>query len=484
MPVTMTAAKSVTATFTLEQHLLKVIKGGTGSGTVVSTPAGINCGTECEASFDHGTSVTLKGTPAAGSQAATWSGCDSVNGSNECVVSVTAAKTVTATFALEQHLLKVTKDGTGSGTVTSAPAGINCGTECEATYAHGTAVTLKGAAGAGSKAVAWSGCDSVNGSNECLVTMTAAKAVTATFAVQGKNALSVTKGGNGSGTVVSTPAAVNCGPTCSAEYTEGTAVTLKGTADSGSEAVAWSGCDSVNGSNECLVTMTAAKSVTATFTLERHPLKVTKSGTGSGTVTSAPAGINCGTECEAAYAHGTAVTLKASLGAGTESMFWVGCDSVNGSNECLVTMNAAKTVRASFVTESEGGNPVDCTGAGITGAGSTLQGPAQSQIWGPRYHTLCPSLTVGYEAIGSGAGLSAWGFNGGSFDKTKAFIGSDDAPNAAQLKAAGTASGSNVLVVPVAQTAIGIVVNPPTNCEIEEITNKQLESIMRGNIKI
>ena len=46
------------------------------------------------------------------------------------------------------------------------------------------------------------------------------------------------------------------------------------------------------------------------------------------------------------------------------------------------------------------------------------------------------------------------------------------------------ASGTNVLVIPVAQTAIGVVVNPPTGCEIEEITNKQLESVMRGNVKI
>ena len=40
-----------------------------------------------------------------------------------------------------------------------------------------------------------------------------------------------------------------------------------------------------------------------------------------------------------------------------------------------------------------------------------------------------------------------------------------------------------MLIVPVAQTAIAVVVNAPANCEIEEITNKQLESVMRGTIK-
>jgi len=53
-----------------------------------------------------------------------------------------------------------------------------------------------------------------------------------------------------------------------------------------------------------------------------------------------------------------------------------------------------------------------------------------------------------------------------------------------QIKAADAASGTHALVIPVAQTAIAIVVNPPSGCQVEEITNKQLESVMRGNIKI
>src|SRR6185312_10316388 len=384
--VTMSAEKAVIATFNeIPKFALKVTKAGNGSGTVVSTPSGINCGTECEAKYEEGTGVTLKATSDSGSKPVVWTGCDSVNLANECIINpLTAAKSVTATFALEQHLLKVTEAGNGSGTVVSTPAGINCGTECEASFNHGTAVTLKGTAASGSKAVAWSGCDSVNGSNECVVTMTAAKAVTATFTLE-QHLLKVTKSGTGSGTVTSTPAGINCGTECEASFDHGTSVTLKGTPAAGSEAAVWTGCDSINGSNECLVTITAAKAVTASFTQAATPkftLKVNKEG-GAGTVTSTPAGINCGTECEASYDQGTAVTLKATLGAGTESMFWVGCDSVNGSNECLVTMTAAKTVRASFVTEKEGTNPVDCSGSSITGAGSTLQGPAQSQIWGP-----------------------------------------------------------------------------------------------------
>jgi hypothetical protein len=42
--VTLDAAKSVTATFTLSQYALKVIKDGTGAGRVTSDVPGIDCG--------------------------------------------------------------------------------------------------------------------------------------------------------------------------------------------------------------------------------------------------------------------------------------------------------------------------------------------------------------------------------------------------------------------------------------------------------
>src|SRR5262249_35231070 len=151
--------------------------------TVVSSPAGINCTTgSCEASFAHGTLVKLKGTPNAGSTAVSWgaSGCPgTVNGSNECEVTMTADKERSEERRVEQHKLKVTPAGSGGGTVVSSPAGINCTTgSCEASFAHGTLVKLKGTPNAGSTAVSWgaSGCPgTVNGSNECEVTMTADK---------------------------------------------------------------------------------------------------------------------------------------------------------------------------------------------------------------------------------------------------------------------------------------------------------------------
>ena len=63
----MSAAKGVTATFnkaSTSTYTVKVVVSG--SGTVTSNPAGINCGTVCSAVFPTSTSVTLMAAPAAG----------------------------------------------------------------------------------------------------------------------------------------------------------------------------------------------------------------------------------------------------------------------------------------------------------------------------------------------------------------------------------------------------------------------------------
>ena len=326
--------------------------------------------------------MTLTGTPAAGTKAVSWSGCNSVNGENKCLVTMTAAKEVTATFDLEptpKFKLTVKETGTGSGTVTSSPTGINCSSgTCSTEFEEGTTVTLTGTPAAGTKAVSWSGCNSVNGENKCLVTMTAAKEVTATFDLEPtpKFKLTVKEVGIGSGTVTSSPTGINCSSgTCSTEFEEGTTVTLTGTPAAGTKAVSWSGCNSVNGENKCLVTMTAAKEVTATFDLEQRQLSVTPEGTGSGTVTSSPAGISCGSECSANFDDGTTVTLTGTPGAETNPVQWAGCDSVNGENKCLVTMTAAKSVTATFEAEETGPlTPTHLTVA-KTGEGTVVSSP-------------------------------------------------------------------------------------------------------------
>jgi arabinogalactan endo-1,4-beta-galactosidase len=79
-----------------ETFTLTVTESGTGGGTVTSTPAGITCPATCSATYPSGTAVTLAQAANAGSTFATWSGACS--GSGGCSVTLSAAKSVTATF--------------------------------------------------------------------------------------------------------------------------------------------------------------------------------------------------------------------------------------------------------------------------------------------------------------------------------------------------------------------------------------------------
>jgi hypothetical protein len=73
---------------------------GSGMGTVISSPAGIDCSapSSCNAQFTAGTAVTLTGTPTAPSTSVVWdSGCNTAMGTT-CTVTLENSVTVTATF--------------------------------------------------------------------------------------------------------------------------------------------------------------------------------------------------------------------------------------------------------------------------------------------------------------------------------------------------------------------------------------------------
>jgi len=80
------------------------------------------------------------------------------------------------------YLLTVALAGTGTGTVSSSPAGISCGGDCAESYAGGTPVTVTAAPAAGSVFSGWSG-GGCSGTGQCTVTMNAATSVTATFSL-------------------------------------------------------------------------------------------------------------------------------------------------------------------------------------------------------------------------------------------------------------------------------------------------------------
>jgi hypothetical protein len=360
--VTMDQARDVTATFSgTASYPLEVGTGGSGTGTVTSNVGGINCGATCSATYADGTTVTLTATASGTSNFNGWSG-DCSGTSTTCVVTMTQARSVTASFGPPTWLLTVSKAGLGTGTVTSDFAGINCGATCSANFADGTVVTLTAATASGSAFSGWSG--DCSGTGSCIVTMSQARNVTATFVAT--HALAVSKTGSGTGTVASDTGGISCGAFCSADYTDGTVVTLSAVASAGSRFTGWTGACS--GSGTCTVTMSQTRNVTATF-VALYTLTVTKTGSGAGTVSADVGAIGCGATCSADYDDGTPVTLTATASAGSRFTGWSGACTGNGA--CTVTMSQARNVTASFValytltvtkTGSGGGS---VTGTGI-----------------------------------------------------------------------------------------------------------------------
>jgi ABC-type phosphate transport system substrate-binding protein len=153
---------------------------------------------------------------------------------------------------------------------------------------------------------------------------------------------------------------------------------------------------------------------------------------------------------------------------------------------------AGATVAAVALSAGSASASLSCTGNSIVGEGSSLQKVAQQSVWNPAFHAeVCnfgTEPTVTYNAVGSGGGLAQWNFDGvsGKINTARQFVGTDDAPTAAQIKSTtsvttgGSTKGAKVLTIPVAQTSITPIANPPEGCTVTAITNVDLEKVFNG----
>ena len=321
------------------QRTIVVNTAGSGNGTVDRDPD--------QETYDVGSAVTLTATANPGSTFVGWTG-DITSTASTVLVTLTADITATANFTVAQHLLTVATAGVGSGDISSNPAGINCGGDCTEIYDYGTEVTLAANADTGSSFSGWSGA-CTNPTGDCVVTIDSAKDVTALFTLN-QYALNVATAGAGSGSISSTPAGIDCGGDCTENYDFGTVVTLTANADTGSSFDGWSGA-CTNDSGDCVVTIDNAKNVTAAFTLNQYALNVATAGAGSGSVSSNPAGIDCGGDCTESYDYGTVVTLTATPDAESSFSGWSGNLS-GATTPNTITIDGNKTVTATFVDVS------------------------------------------------------------------------------------------------------------------------------------
>jgi hypothetical protein len=96
-------------------------------------------------------------------------------------LSSTGASVPTANTGVYSRNLTVAKDGSGAGTVTSSPAGISCGGDCNEDYDPSAVITLTATPASSSAFIGWSG-GGCSGTAPCAVAMNADRDVTAAFA--------------------------------------------------------------------------------------------------------------------------------------------------------------------------------------------------------------------------------------------------------------------------------------------------------------
>jgi len=198
------ASVSARVTFAAGEFGVTANAGGTGAGSVSSSPAGIsylyNAASTGTAYFDLGATVVLTAAASAGSTAS-WSDCVAHGGSlggsatfATCTfANLQSAKSATATFTLNQYTVTANATGTGTGSIGSNPAGISYAygggiTTGNASFGAGATVVLTATADAGST-VSWNDCVANGGTAggtataaTCTFTgLSSARSATATF---------------------------------------------------------------------------------------------------------------------------------------------------------------------------------------------------------------------------------------------------------------------------------------------------------------
>jgi hypothetical protein len=349
----------------------------TGNGTVKSVDTAINCtstgGATCTSTYNFGTAVTLNATNNVGSHFTTWS--DPACGTtNPCTLTMSAAKSITATFALNAHTVTISLTGTGGGTVASAETPtpkLSCtestgsllrGT-CTAQYNFGDQFTVT----ASPDSVSSQGAANITGAPStcvgpsCTVTVGDNDIQASVTFTHNPILITVSFAGSGTGTVTDgTSSCTNAStPPCTLSETYGSNVTLTATPDSTAVFTSWSGACTPAG-NVCTINgITADPAPTVTFT-KAFSVAVAAGGNGSGTVTSDVGGMNCTVTkgvangiCSVAVLFGASITLSASLPTGTASVSWSG-GCISSTSSCSLTNITSQpaATTASFVLQT------------------------------------------------------------------------------------------------------------------------------------
>ena len=172
--------------------------------------------------------------------------------------------------------------GTG-GSIADASGRLACaaGATCSALYSPTDTVQLTATADPGYAFVSWGGACASFGSNPtCSIAALGSQNVTATYSYS----LTVHVKGAGRGSVVSSPAGIDCPGDCTGTFGPGASVTLTASPDQWS-GITWSGDCTGSDPNGCTITMDQHHDVTATFTdLAAPTAKIKAPGSRAGPV--------------------------------------------------------------------------------------------------------------------------------------------------------------------------------------------------------
>jgi len=244
----------------------------------------------------------------------------------------------------------------------------------------GTVIALTAPASSQEAAFAsWTGCDTVSGTGNqtCNLILNAPRTVTANYAVL--DILTVNSSGV-TGVIITGAVGAHGGTT---NYTRalstGTVIALTSPTTTGGLAFAnWAGCDSVSGAGgvTCNLTLNASRTVTAHFAAA-HTLSVQSSGAAGVAITGANTAHSGTTNYGVSVAVGTTVALTAPAISGVHGFInWTGCDSVSGAGNrtCNLTVNAARTVTANYISLVLTVNSTIASNVSITGANTAHSG--------------------------------------------------------------------------------------------------------------
>ena len=339
-----------------------------GSGRVQFSGGSVVLPEECERDicmttheFEQPARVNLLAQPDAGwvlHPTQPWGGTDECrNAENRADVAVTVqgGTQCIAQFVPADGLVRISVTIVGNGRVTSGAGEIDCPGTCSVGFARFGNVQLSTQPDPGWRFDRWmGGCEQsfmADNNFDC----------TAVFVEDASSAsYTLSVGVSGNGVVSSTPAGIDCPQTCDAPFAENEVVALQPIPATGWSFDGWSG-DAACGDQ---VTMSADINCTANFTqstgggaMRTLTLTIT-GGPGAGEVRSndgPPPTMDCinsatpETVCTATYADGTTVELIPSPFIAISDIVWTGCDQSAGIEGCSVTMNADRSVQASFV---------------------------------------------------------------------------------------------------------------------------------------